>query len=271
MKNIYSLFALIFSTIIFAQVTIYAENFGTPAATTLIPAYTGFQAVSPVTYSGTADLRTSTPSTGYTGASGNGCVFMGAVTTASGNPAKTLIVSGISTTGYENLNLTLGHQKGTNASSNELIVEVSADGSTWTQLTYTRPTGSGTSTWLLVSPAGTIPTTATLTIRVTNPLDSNVGFRIDDLKLTGSAIPLAASSLSKETFSVYPTKVTNGIIYISSDKNGSKNVKVYDMTSKLIINTQTKKELNVSKLQKGTYILNVEEQGKMVSKKFIIQ
>lgn len=271
MKNIYSLFALIFSTIIFAQTTIYTENFGTPTATTLIPDYTGFQATAPVTYSGTSDVRTSTPSTGYTGASGNGCVFIGAVTTASGNPAKTLIVSGIKTTNYNSISLSLGHQKGTNASSNELTIEVSADGSSWTPLTYTRATGTGTSNWILITPTGSIPTTASLSIRFTNPLDSNVGFRIDDLKLTGTEIPLATSTSNKEAFQIFPTKVTNGLIFINSDTNALKNVKIYDATSKLVINTQTKKEVNVSKLSKGIYILNVEENGKSTSKKFMIQ
>lgn len=271
MKNIYSFLALIFSTIIFAQTILYAENFGNPTATTLLTAYTGFQATSPVTYSGTGDVRTSTPSIGYGGASGNGSAFLGAVTTASGTPAKTLIVSGITTEGYENLVLMMGHQKSTNAGSNELTIEVSADGTTWTPLTYTRPTGSGTSNWILIFPTGTIPTTPTLSIRITNPLDSNVGFRVDDLKLGGTPIPLAATSTTKDTFTIYPTKVTNGLIYIASDKNGRKNVKVYDMTSRLVIDNQIKNELNVSKLQKGTYILNVEEQGKTVSKKFIIQ
>jgi len=271
MKNIYSLLALICSTLIFAQTTIYSENFGTATGTVLIPVYTGYQATAPVNYAGTADIRTSTPSTGYVGASGNGCVFLGAVAAGSANPAKTLIVSGISTEGFENINLTLGHQKGTNVSSNELTIEVSADGATYTPLAYTRSSGTGTSVWQLIAPTGIIPTTATLTIRITNPLDSNVGFRIDDLKLTGTAIPLSATASTKGTFTIYPTVVTNGVIYITSDKNDVKNVKIYDSSSKLVINTQTKKEVDVSKLQKGLYFLNIEEQGKIVSKKFIIQ
>lgn len=269
MKNIYAFLSLLVTTFIFAQTTIYSESFGTPTATTLLTAYTGYQNGSPIVYSGTADVRTSTPSD-YPGASASGCVFLGAFTTASGTPAKTLIISGIDTSGYSNIALSFGHQKGTNAGSNELKVEVSANGTTWTPLTYTRPTGSGTSIWLVVTPTGTIPATSNLSIRFTNPLDSNVGFRVDDVKLTGTQT-LAVSNAKKEKFNIYPTVVSNGIIYITSDNNQTKKVSIYDSSARLVISKGTDKEINVSQLDKGTYIINVEENGAVESKKFIIK
>lgn len=214
MKNIYALLSLFVMTFVCAQTTIYAENFGTPASTTLLTAYTGYQNSAPVTYSGTADVRTSTPSD-YAGASGSGCVFFAGVTTASGIPVKTLIISGIDTRDYTNLALSFGQQKGTNVSSNELKVEVSADGTNWTALTYTRPTGAGTSIWAVITPSGAIPAVQNLYIKFTNTVDSNAGFRVDDLKLTGTMV-LAAESSRKESFNIYPTSVTAGKIYVTS-------------------------------------------------------
>ncbi len=269
MKNIYALLSFLVTSFVFAQTTIYSESFGTPTATTLLTAYTGYQNSSPISYSGTADVRTSTPSD-YAGASASGCVFLGAFTTASGTPAKTLIISGINTTGYNDLALSFGHQKGTNAGSNELKVEVSSDGTNWTPLTYSRPTGSGTSIWIVVTPTGTIPATSNLTIRFTNPLDSNVGFRVDDIKLTGNQT-LAVNNVKKEHFNIYPTVVSNGIICITSASNQTKKVNIYDSTAKLVISRGTDKEVNVSQLPKGTYIMNVEENGVVESKKFIIK
>ncbi len=269
MKNIYSLLSFLVTSVLFAQTVIYSENFGNPSATTLLTAYTGFQNTSPFTYSGTADVRSTTPSD-YTGASGQGCVFLGAFTTASGTPAKTLIVSGINTAGYQNLTLSFGHQKGTNAGSNELKVEVSADGTNWSPLTYSRNTGSGTSVWLVVTPTGTIPSTQNLSIRFTNPLDSNVGFRVDDLKLTGTQT-LAVNNAKKEHFNIYPTVVTNGTICVTSANNQTKKVNIYDASAKLVISRGTDKEINVSQLPKGTYIMNVEENGVVESKKFIVK
>lgn len=269
MKNIYAFLSLLITSFFFAQTTIYSENFGNPAATTLLPAYTGYQNSSPITYSGTADVRTSTPSD-YAGASGQGCVFFGAVTTSSGNPAKTLIISGINTINYQDLTLSFGHQKGTNAGSNELKVEVSSNGTDWTQLNYTRPTGSGTSVWLVVTPTGTIPATSNLSIRFTNVLDSNVGFRVDDVKLTGNQT-LAVNNVKKEKFNIYPTVVTNGIICVTSATNQTKKVTIYDSSAKLVISRGTDKEVNVSQLPSGTYVMNVEENGVVESKKFIVK
>ena len=269
MKNIYAFLSLLITSFVFAQTTIYSENFGNPAATTLLTAYTGYQNSAPITYSGTADVRTSMPSD-YTGASGQGCVFIAGVTTASGNQAKTLIISGINTTNYQDLTLSFGHQKGTNASSNELKVEVSSNGTDWTQLNYTRPTGSGTSVWLVVTPTGTIPATSNLSIRFTNVLDSNVGFRVDDVKLTGNQT-LAVNNVKKEKFNIYPTVVTNGIICVTSATNQTKKVTIYDSTAKLVISRGTDKEVNVSQLPSGTYVMNVEENGVVESKKFIVK
>lgn len=269
MKNIYALLAFLATTLVYSQTTIYSESFGTPAATTLVTAYNGYQNTAPITYSGTADVRTSTPSD-YAGASGSGCVFFANVTSASGTPIKTLTIGGINTTNYTDLALSFGQQKGTNVASNELKVEVSSNGNNWTPLTYTRPTGSGTSTWLVIKPTGTIPSTATLSIRFSNPADSNVGFRIDDLKLTGSET-LAVNDNKKESFNIYPTAVSNGIVYVTSSSNSLKNIKIYDASAKLVTTTATQKEVNVSKLAKGTYIINVEENGISHSKKFIVK
>ncbi len=269
MKNIYALLSFLMTSFVLAQTTIYSENFGTPTATTLLTAYTGYQNSSPITYSGTADVRTSMPSD-YAGASGNGCVFLASFTTASGTPAKTLIISGINTSEYRDLTLSFGHQKGTNAGNNELKVEVSSDGTSWSPLTYTRPTGSGTSTWLVITPTGAIPATANLSIRFTNPLDSNVGFRVDDIKLTGVST-LAVNNIKKAHFNIYPTVVSNGVICITSENNKTKKITIYDSSARLVISRGTEKEVNVSHLSKGTYVINVEENGVVESKKFIIK
>lgn len=259
---------LMVSAITFAQTTIYSENFGNATGTTTLSAHTGYQATSPITYTGNADVRISTPSTGYTDASGQACVFVAGSTA---DPARELIVSGINTLDFENLVFSFGQQKGTNVASNELLVTVSADGSTWTPLSYTRPTGGGTSIWMLITPTGTIPSTATLSIKFTNPVNSNVGFRIDDFKLVGTPKALAVSNSSKTKFNVFPTVVNNGVFYITSENNAAKNVKVYDQSSKLVVNTTATKEVNVAKLTKGIYLVSIEQNGAVETKKIIIK
>lgn len=250
----------------FAQTTIYSENFGTPSAITPVTSFTGYQNASPITYTGTAELRNTTTSSGYTGASSDGCIFLASTSAED----KTLIISGINTQNYTGIALSFGQWKSTDASSNQMTVEVSDDGTNWTSLSYTRSSGSGTSVWTLINATGTIPATNNLRIRFKNTISSNAGFRIDDVKVTGTST-LSVSDISKKnTFNIYPTQVKDGIIHISSDKNSPKNIKIYDQSSKLIINTKIQNEVNVSTLSKGVYLIQVEENGKTETKKFVV-
>jgi hypothetical protein len=159
------------------QATIFSENMGSPSGTVAIASHT-FQNDATLSYSGTADVRNTTPSTGYTGSSGGGNIF---ITNTTG---REFVIGGINTSGYSGLTLSFGHHKSTLASSNELVVEVSTNGTTYTPLSYTRPTGSGTAAWMLVTPTGTIPSTPNLRIRF-RQTSATPQFRIDDVRLVG--------------------------------------------------------------------------------------
>lgn len=245
----------------YSQTTIFTENMGNTTATTAIASHT-FQNSSPILFSGTADIRNTTPSENYEGASGNGCVFLGGTT-----PAKTFIIEGINTLNYSDLTLSFGHYKGTNAGSNELTVQVSTDGIAWTPLTYSRPTGAGTSSWILITPSGTIPSTSNLRIKFENPI-SNVGFRIDDVKLTGNTLGISENTIPG--LKVYPNPVTNGKLFITTDSNAEKTITIYDVLGKQVFNTVTTESVNVSNLNNGIYIARINEEGKSVIKKIVI-
>lgn len=167
-----------------AQVTIFSENIGTGTGTQTIAA-TVFQNSGTLTYAGDADTRSTGVSTGYTGASGGKNVFF------TNTAGRYFEISGINTVGYSSLSLSLGHFKSTTAGNNELLIEVSADGITYSTLTYSRATGTGTAAWALVTPTGTIPSTSNLRIRFTQTLSTGIQFRIDDIVLTGVSGPIA--------------------------------------------------------------------------------
>ncbi len=205
MKKFYTFFAMIFciflvGTNILAQTTFFSESIGTVSSTTSIVDHetaNGFDEDG-ATYSGTADIRATTVSTGYTGASGGANVFF------TNTIGRYMLIEGINSSAYSNITMSLGHLKSTTAANNELTIEVSSDGNNWSQLTYSRPTGSGTATWLLITPTGTIPSASNLRIRFTQT-SATPQFRIDDIKLTGSS--------SSPTISVNPTTLT-GFSYI---------------------------------------------------------
>lgn len=191
-------------SLVYSQVTIFSENFGTPAATTSVATYTGFQNSGTLTYAGNADVRTTLPSSGYVGASGSGNLFI--TSTANTN----LTISGINTSNYNSLCLTLAILKTTNGSKGaELGVQVSADAVTWTDLTFTMGTGAGSSNiYTLYTPTGTIPSTANLRIRfIMKTVVTGLQFRIDDVKLTG--IQNVILPLTLGSFTVQKSKIGN--------------------------------------------------------------
>lgn len=183
MKKLYTLLLLSLTTISFGQI-FYSENFGTPTGTTLIPAYiTGtapatFQNSAPIVYSGIgSDVRTTSPSTGYVGASGNGNVFLSSTTVS-----ETLQIDGLNTSAYSSANLQLKFGYFATVVNNLLTVEFSTNGTLWTALTYTPNTTANS--WNLVTiSGGLIPASATLSLRFTQPFGAPQS-RIDDVSLT---------------------------------------------------------------------------------------
>lgn len=261
MKKIY---ILLFTAVFYSnygQSVIFSENIGAPTAIVAITAHT-YQNSAPITFSGTADIRSSTPSDTYAGASGNGCVFLGGTT-----PAKTFIIGGIDTSNYTNIILSFGHQKGTNAATNELTVSVSTDATNWTPLTYTRASGANTSVWTLITASGTIPATSNLRIKFENPI-SNIGFRIDDIKLTGELLGTKDNQISG--LKLYPNPVTNGKFFINSDSNSEKEIVIFDILGKQVLKATVVESVSVASLKSGAYIIKITEEGKTATRKLVI-
>ncbi len=171
MKKLYILLLSVVSSVSFAQ-TFYSENMGTPSGTTPI-ASNVFQNTTPIVYSGTADVRATSVSTGYNGASGGGNVFINAVD-------EYFQIDGLNSSAFNtaDIQLSFGINTPTNV-SNVLVVEVSTDATNWSPVTYT-PTGTA---WTLATiSGGVIPSSATLSIRFKST--SALQYRIDDVKLS---------------------------------------------------------------------------------------
>ncbi|MCL9806061.1 T9SS type A sorting domain-containing protein [Flavobacterium amniphilum] len=262
MKNLYITFLALVSSAVFSQTTIFSENFGTPVTSpTQISSHTFQNNTAPISFNGNATLTTLTPSD-YQGASGGGCVFLGGT-----SPAKEIIIGGINTMDYSNITMSFGHYKGTLASTNELTISVSEDGNTWTPLTYTRATGP--SVWQIITPSGTIPTTQNLRIRFENPV-SNIGFRVDDIKLTGTS----ALNNNKNTIAglkVYPNP-TKSTLFVTSDSFSEKQVELYDTLGKIVLKIKTNNSpINLSGLSRGVYVAKIIEEEKTATRKFVIE
>jgi hypothetical protein len=190
MKKLYTLLLIAVASVSFGQ-TVYSENFGTPTASTTVANYiTGtspatFQATSPIAYTGTTgatSVRISSPSSGYTGVTGNGNVFLSQTT----NVGHFFQIDNINTSAYTAADLQLSFGYLTSATTSQLILEKSINGgSTWSPITFTN---NANTSWNLVTiGGGQISSSTTLSLRFTQPSTTAVPnatqFRIDDLKV----------------------------------------------------------------------------------------
>lgn len=153
----------------------------------------------PLTYVGTADMRITTPSTGYAGASGSFNTLIQA--------QETFEMQGINAAGCKDSDsIRFGINKNTNAATgiDYLVLEYSNDnGATWSALTYPAlPTGTGTSKWYLRAaalPAGAHVSNLRIRFRSTliGTSSSNPQYRIDDISMTcGSTTSCGESTAS---------------------------------------------------------------------------
>lgn len=82
----------------------------------------------------------------------------------------------------------------------------------------------------------------------------------------------AKSSADIDGFKLYPNPVTQGKVYIETTKNAPKKILVFDVLgTKVLETTILGKELNLSELDKGVYILRVFEQNKIATRKLIVK
>ena len=211
-----------------ASTVIFSENIGAAAVagtTTMAThiAADGFQnPTNSITFSGNATIRATSASSGYTGASGGNNVYIPA-----GSSADSYTIAGIDTRGYTDVHVTFGHRKEDVASSNELAIEVSSNGTDWTQLTYSRASGSGTATWALIQPEGEVPATENLRVRF-RQTSASYAFRVDDVKVRGTPLiaqTITFAALSNRTYGDATFQLSAsassglGVSFTSSDTN----------------------------------------------------
>lgn len=88
--------------------------------------------------------------------------------------------------------------------------------------------------------------------------------------VTTSTLKVNQNSISG--LEIYPNPVTNGKLFINTTANAERNVTVYDILGKQVVNvTTTSSEVNVSSLNAGVYIVKVTEEGKTATRKLVIQ
>jgi hypothetical protein len=77
---------------------------------------------------------------------------------------------------------------------------------------------------------------------------------------------------SIEDLTIYPNPVSNGKIYITTKLNLTKDIEIFDVLGKKIHSSSLfGKELNISKLTPGIYILKVKENNISATRKLVVR
>jgi adenylate kinase family enzyme len=84
--------------------------------------------------------------------------------------------------------------------------------------------------------------------------------------------PKTQENTSIEGLSLYPNPVSNGKVYISTKEDSEKEITIFDVLGKKVLQTQLiSRELNVSSLSPGVYIIKINENQATATRKLIIR
>ena len=85
----------------------------------------------------------------------------------------------------------------------------------------------------------------------------------------------ASAQDNKQTIdglAIYPNPVSNGKIFVTSKSGENKDVSIYDVLGKLIFQaSMSSKELNISSVSPGVYIIKVHENEATATRKLIVR
>lgn len=75
-----------------------------------------------------------------------------------------------------------------------------------------------------------------------------------------------------EGLSLYPNPVSNGKVYITSKNDDEKDIIIFDVLGKKVIQTTiNSRELNISNLSSGVYIIKINEGDASATRKLIVK
>ena len=75
-----------------------------------------------------------------------------------------------------------------------------------------------------------------------------------------------------EGLSLYPNPVTNGRVYIATKNDTEKEIQIFDVLGKKVFQSQLNtRELNISSLSPGVYIIKIREEESTATRKLIIR
>lgn len=110
-------------------------------------------------------------------------------------------------------------------------------------------------------------------VRIEIKNTKSVQIVVDNIEWSSDSQVLSVTKSNIEGFSIYPNPVKGGIFRIMSSNHTLKSILVYDMLGKQVFSQKVMGNdiIDVNNLNAGIYILKVEEQGKVATRKLVIE
>lgn len=115
------------------------------------------------------------------------------------------------------------------------------------------------------------------TVVPSNAVEMRIAFRNYSAGATSSVdnviVTMGTASVQEnniEGLKVYPNPAS-GLVNIVSNENGTKEISIFNMLGKKVLETSTQETINVSNLNSGIYIMNITQDGKKSSSKLVIK
>lgn len=219
-----ALFSLI-SGGVWGQVVIFSENMGTPSGTTSIGSNifqnsTGALSFGNGSQTNSCDIRNSSPSSGYTGSSGNGNVWFSSTT---GNYGFS--IENIDASSFSSLQLIFAYRKESSTSHATFSVDY-WNGSNWVVISNNSNTtfaqSSTASTGWYLSNTLNLPSGAlTNALKLRFVKSGAIAIRVDDVKLTGTP---AATNPTLTSPTVSSITASSAVLGANITSNGGSSI-----------------------------------------------
>ena len=252
LKTICSLLLLLmFSVDGWAQVTIFTESMGTVSSTTSIAAHetaNGFDNDGFTMTNGgatnPADIRATSPSSGYSGASGSANIWF-----TSTNAQYGFGIEGIDASSYISLSIQFGYRKESSSALPNLAIDY-WNGTSYVNVPFTFNEAANASTGWYLSPVVSLPVGAQISnLKLRLVKSGTIAVRVDDITLKGTvgSIP---------TLSVDPSSLTGFEYYFGLGPSDSQSFTVTgtNLTNNVFVTAPTNYEISDG----GSYTGSIE-------------
>jgi hypothetical protein len=115
------------------------------------------------------------------------------------------------------------------------------------------------------------PTSATNIIALVGRF--NTTSQVTSRNTTDLNVPLSSSSFDNiNGLTIYPNPLSGNTLYLTSTANAAMSIEVYDLLGKEVLKTNVvNNAVNVAKLTAGVYVVKIIEDGKIATRKLVIQ